>query len=123
MCAGNFLDSDGLKRFSSNVNSKRLAPGHSGSMKLDSQQVLLAGQDGYVYIMIDFEIFQWFKVGFCLTNLIKFRPSENETEMVICTGHSNEVLIYQNGEVNKKFCEKNWEILNFFFFLYRKYRI
>lgn len=50
MCAGKFLNSDGLRRFS--TMSKRLV----GSYKLDSQQVLLAGQDGYVYIMIDFEV-------------------------------------------------------------------
>lgn len=50
MCVGNFLNVDGLKRF--NKQDKRLA----GSFKLDTQQVLLAGQDGYVYIMIDFEV-------------------------------------------------------------------
>jgi hypothetical protein len=50
MCAGNFINSDGLRRFE--TESKRLA----GSYKLDSQQVLLAGQDGSVYIMIDFEV-------------------------------------------------------------------
>lgn len=50
MCAGNFLNVEGLKRF--HKQEKRLA----GSFKLDSQQVLLAGQDGYVYIMIDFEV-------------------------------------------------------------------
>lgn len=50
MCAGNFLNVEGLKRFQK--QEKRLA----GSFKLDTQQVLLAGQDGYVYIMIDFEV-------------------------------------------------------------------
>jgi len=37
-----------------------------------------------------------------LEKIIRFRPSaldENGTDMIICTGHSNEVLIYQNGEV------------------------
>ncbi|GAA5810369.1 hypothetical protein MFLAVUS_003790 [Mucor flavus] len=83
----------------------------AGSYKLDSQQVLLAGQDGYIYIMINFEIFQWIKVGFCLSTLIKFRPSvlsEEETDMVICTGHSNEVLIYQNGEQISHIRTSDW---------------
>lgn len=97
-----------------------------GTFKLDFQQVLMGGQDGYVYIMIDFEvyecfvyiqrkvknwyssstktkkIYQWFKVGFSITSVIQFRPNsleDDETDMVICTGHSNEVLIYQNGNV------------------------
>jgi hypothetical protein len=50
MCAGNFLTAEGLRRFKK--ESKRLA----GSFKLDSQQVLFAGQDGNIYIMIDFEV-------------------------------------------------------------------
>lgn len=48
------------------------------------------------------QIFQWIKVGFCLSRLIRFRPSsidDNETDMLICTGHSNEVRVYHNGEV------------------------
>lgn len=50
MCAGKFLNTDGLRRFLH--TSKKQA----GSYKLDSQQVLLAGQDGYIYIMINFEV-------------------------------------------------------------------
>ncbi|CAO3646207.1 unnamed protein product [Mucor fragilis] len=97
LCAGNFLNSKDLRRFKINDQNKKGTESH----KLDYQQVMMAGKDGNVYIMIDFEIFQWFKVGFCLEKIIRFRPSalnENETDMIICTGHSNEVLIYQNGE-------------------------
>lgn len=105
MCAGNFLNVDGLKRF--NKQDKRLA----GSFKLDTQQVLLAGQDGYVYIMIDFEIFQWIKVGFCLSRLVRFRPSnmpDDETDMLICAGHSDDVLIYHNGEKISNIKTSDW---------------
>lgn len=38
-----------------------------------------------------------------MEKIIRFRPSvldDNETDLIICTGHSNEVLIYQNGEVS-----------------------
>jgi hypothetical protein len=31
-----------------------------GTFKLDFQQVLMGGQDGYVYIMIDFEVYECF---------------------------------------------------------------
>ncbi|KAI9267079.1 hypothetical protein EDC94DRAFT_602223 [Helicostylum pulchrum] len=105
MCAGNFLNTDGLRRF---LHTRKK---QAGSYKLNSQQVLLAGQDGYIYIMINFEIFQWIKVGFCLSTLIKFRPSvlsDEETDMVICTGHSNEVLIYQNGEQISHIRTSDW---------------
>ncbi|KAL9552715.1 hypothetical protein PS6_004336 [Mucor atramentarius] len=97
LCAGHFLRSNDLRRFMVNDHNKKGTESH----KLNYQQVLMAGKDGYVYIMIDFEIFQWFRVGFCLEKIIRFRPSaldDNETDLIICTGHSNEVLIYQNGE-------------------------
>ncbi|KAI8882566.1 hypothetical protein K501DRAFT_323911 [Backusella circina FSU 941] len=94
LCAGHFLNNETLKRF---IRPEKMM---HGTYKLDFQQVLMGGQDGYVYIMIDFEIYQWFRVGFSITSVIQFRPNslgEDETDMVICTGHSNEVLIYQNG--------------------------
>lgn len=50
MCSGSFLNMEGLRRFKK--QSKRLA----GELKLDSVQVLFAGQDGNIYIMIDFEV-------------------------------------------------------------------
>lgn len=50
MCAGNFLNTDGLRRF---LHTRKK---QAGSYKLNSQQVLLAGQDGYIYIMINFEV-------------------------------------------------------------------
>lgn len=57
----------------------------------------------HAYSHFTIQIFQWFRVGFCLEKIIRFRPSaldDNETDLIICTGHSNEVLIYQNGEVS-----------------------
>ncbi|OAD08284.1 hypothetical protein MUCCIDRAFT_105242 [Mucor lusitanicus CBS 277.49] len=104
---GNFLNSKDLRRFKVNDHNKKSTESH----KLNHQQVLMAGKDGNVYIMIDFEIFQWFKVGFCLEKIVRFRPSaldENETDMVICTGHSNEVLIYQNGEQICRIRTSDW---------------
>ncbi|KAI9469844.1 MAG: hypothetical protein EXX96DRAFT_654271 [Benjaminiella poitrasii] len=105
MCSGYFITSDELNRFIPH-HKKR-----TRTYKLDSRQVLLAGQDGYVYIMIDFEIFPWFNVGFCLNRIIKFRPSslsENEADIVLCTGHSNEVLIYQNGQRIAQIHTSDW---------------
>ncbi|KAI8376914.1 hypothetical protein BD560DRAFT_391126 [Blakeslea trispora] len=99
LCAGHFISEDGLKRFVDGHTSKKL---RLNSNKADSRQVLFAGQDGYVYMMVDFEIFQWFKVGFCLTKIIQFRPSglpAHEPDIAMCTGHSNEVAIYQDGQV------------------------
>ncbi|GAN05885.1 conserved hypothetical protein [Mucor ambiguus] len=104
---GNFLNSKDLRRFKVNDHNKRGPESH----KLDYQQVLMAGKDGNVYIMIDFEIFQWFNVGFCLEKIMRFRPSaldESQTDMIICTGHSNEVLIYQNGEQIFHICTSDW---------------
>lgn len=36
---------------------------------------------------------------------MRFRPSntpDDETDMLICAGHSNDVLIYHNGEVRER---------------------
>ncbi|KAI8638159.1 hypothetical protein BD408DRAFT_29626 [Parasitella parasitica] len=106
LCAGNFLNSNDLRRFVPNSHKKSTEP-----HKLDFQQVLLAGKDGCVYIMIDFEIFRWFRIGFCLERIMRFRPStleESETDMILCTGHSNEVLVYQNGKQISHIRTSDW---------------
>ncbi|KAI7907200.1 uncharacterized protein BX663DRAFT_495163 [Cokeromyces recurvatus] len=105
MCSGYFIKSNDSSKFFQHSKKK------AGSYKLDSQQVLLAGQDGFVYIMIDFEIFPWFNVGFCLNRVIQFRPSslpKDETDIVLCTGYSNEVLIYQNGKKITQIRTSDW---------------
>ncbi|OBZ90927.1 hypothetical protein A0J61_01029 [Choanephora cucurbitarum] len=103
-----FISEEGLKRFISNHPNKKI---RKDSKKIDLRQVLFAGQDGFVYIMIDFEIFQWFYVGFCLTKIIQFRPSTlktHESDIVLCTGHSNEVAIYQDGEKISSIKTSDW---------------
>ncbi|CEP11015.1 hypothetical protein [Parasitella parasitica] len=103
---GNFLNSTDLRRFVAHSHKKSTRP-----QKLDFQQVLMAGKDGCVYIMIDFEIHPWFRVGFCLERIMRFRPStleEGETDMVICTGHSNEVMIYHDGKQVSHIRTSDW---------------
>ncbi|KAG2212172.1 hypothetical protein INT46_006007 [Mucor plumbeus] len=103
LCAGNFINSNELRRFVVNNHKKS-----SESYKLDFQQVLMAGKDGYVYIMIDFELMEF---GTRFFNGSGFRPStlgEKETDMIICTGHSNEVLIYQNGKQISRIRTSDW---------------
>ncbi|KAI8351201.1 hypothetical protein EDC96DRAFT_518866 [Choanephora cucurbitarum] len=108
LCAGHFISEEGLKRFIGNRHNKKI---RTDSKKIDLRQVLFAGQDGFVYIMIDFEIFQWFYVGFCLTKIIQFRPSTlkaHESDIVLCTGHSNEVAVYQDGEKISSIKTSDW---------------
>ncbi|KAI8982411.1 hypothetical protein BDF20DRAFT_912574 [Mycotypha africana] len=110
MCSGNFLTTEGYEKLVEKQN-KRRATVESPEKKLTSQQVLMAGADGYVYIMIDFEIYQWFKVGFCLTKILKFRPSsfkEEETDIILCVGHSNQLLGYRNGELICQIVTSDW---------------
>ncbi|KAI9263751.1 hypothetical protein BY458DRAFT_514236 [Sporodiniella umbellata] len=96
ICSGNFINSNTLRKF--------LKPGdkaRAGTDKLEDQQILLGGKDGCVYIMINFEIFPWIKVEFSITNILRWRPSnfkKEATDLLVCTGHSNEVLIFQNEE-------------------------
>ncbi|CEG83168.1 hypothetical protein RMATCC62417_17137 [Rhizopus microsporus] len=95
ICAGNFIDMNTMRRF------KPISKARESHTKLDDQQILLGGRDGYVYIMINFEIYPWIKVDFPITNIQRWRPSdlkEHEVDLLICTGHSNQVLVFQNGE-------------------------
>ncbi|RCI05749.1 hypothetical protein CU098_012765 [Rhizopus stolonifer] len=105
ICSGNFIDSNSLRKFQPGEKSR------ISQEKLNDPQVLLAGKDGYVYIMINFEIFQWIKVGFIITNILRWRPSnikEEETDLLVCTGHSNEVLVFQNGEKVSVISTSDW---------------
>ncbi|KAI8997485.1 hypothetical protein BDB01DRAFT_752506 [Pilobolus umbonatus] len=104
LCSGLFLNSDGLQRLQR----------HNKKIKLDAleaQQIIMAGEDGNIYIMVDYEIYLWFRVGFCITNIIPFHPpglDADETDMLICTGHSNEVLIYHSGKMIYNIQTNDW---------------
>ncbi|KAI8393508.1 uncharacterized protein BYT42DRAFT_551293 [Radiomyces spectabilis] len=99
ICAGHFLNTETMKNFVT-TPTKTQKTGN-GATKLDSCQVLLAGQDGYVYIMVNYEIYRWFKVGFCLNKVVGFRPrclGDHDTDLVVCVGHSNTVHVYKDGQ-------------------------
>ncbi|KAI9316016.1 hypothetical protein BX666DRAFT_282716 [Dichotomocladium elegans] len=103
MAAGCFLTASTIRRFQAFNASSR--PKHDENdvpnKVLDSNQVLLAGQDGSVYIMIDAEIHHWFKVGYSLSKVMTFRPAclpNDEPDLVLCVGHSNGVQVFQHGE-------------------------
>lgn len=104
LCSGAFLTAEGLHKLRMQNKKVKLS-------KLDSQQIILAGEDGNIYIMIEFEIYLWFSVGFCITNIVSFHPpglDKDETDMLICSGHSNEVLIYHNGEIVYNIQTNDW---------------
>ncbi|KAG0168548.1 hypothetical protein DFQ30_004620, partial [Apophysomyces sp. BC1015] len=111
MCVGHFLLKSGLKRFNAQPAKKIAKTEESDNVKTDTQQVLMAGEDGCVYILINFEIHLWFKVGFCVDKIIQFRPAfldETEPDLVVCVGHSSSVCIFQNGEMVAHIITSDW---------------
>ncbi|KAI8093362.1 uncharacterized protein BX664DRAFT_105662 [Halteromyces radiatus] len=109
ICSGHFLTIHTKNRILDTTPSK--IHHKETHEKLSSRQVLLAGQDGIVYVMIDFEIFPWFHVGFHICQIMCFRPfgmPETEPDLVICMGHANKVKIYQNAQVVSEIETKDW---------------
>ncbi|KAI8068415.1 hypothetical protein BC940DRAFT_366950 [Gongronella butleri] len=74
-------------------------------------QVLLAGQDGHTYIMIDFEIYPYFQAEWTVTHVLRFRPRSlpsKETDMVICAGQSDVIAVYHHGKRVSEIKCKDW---------------
>ncbi|KAI8337561.1 hypothetical protein BC941DRAFT_425623 [Chlamydoabsidia padenii] len=108
MCSGYFITTQMKNKI---LNTTAFKSRRKMDTKLDTPQVLLAGQDGNVYIMIDFEIYPWIKIGFHITQISCFRPSglyDHEPDMVICMGHSNLVKICHHGQVISEIKTKDW---------------
>ncbi|CAO3598618.1 unnamed protein product [Absidia cylindrospora] len=108
MCSGNFLTERTKGRI---MNDTVVKSRRAMDRKLDSPQVLLGGQDGNIYVMIDFEIYWWFRVGYYINQIMCFRPSglpDHEADLVICMGHSNKIKICHNGEVIADVETRDW---------------
>ncbi|ORZ18005.1 hypothetical protein BCR42DRAFT_412950 [Absidia repens] len=108
MCSGNFLTERTKRRIMNDTVTKSR---RTMDRKLDSPQVLLGGQDGNIYVMIDFEIYPWLRVGYYINQIICFRPSglpDHEADLVICMGHSNEIKICHNGEIIADVETRDW---------------
>ncbi|KAI9027257.1 hypothetical protein CLU79DRAFT_833178 [Phycomyces nitens] len=108
MCAGHFLTTS-TERLLSNQPPAKI---HAGpDSKIHSKQVLLAGQDGNVYILVNYEAHLWFKVGVCLTSILTFRPPwllEEEPDIIICAGQTNAVFIYHRGKKIGEITTADW---------------
>ncbi|KAL0082969.1 hypothetical protein J3Q64DRAFT_1750930 [Phycomyces blakesleeanus] len=108
MCAGHFLTTSTEK----SLNDQQPKAIHAGQdVKINSKQVLLAGEDGNVYILVNFEVYLWFTVGICLTNILTFRPSwllEEEPDIIICAGQSNGVYIYHGRKMVGEITTADW---------------
>ncbi|KAG2219679.1 hypothetical protein INT45_001851 [Circinella minor] len=104
MAAGRFLTHEIAHRYSKKDTTKPKTISDLDKAYKD-KQVLMAGEDGCVYVMINYEIHQLFNVGFRLTKIIGFRPSflkEDEPDLVICVGYANQALVYRG---DKRICE------------------
>ncbi|CAO3645732.1 unnamed protein product [Cunninghamella blakesleeana] len=112
ICSGHFLTLKYKSQIIENHITKSIKLSDDDNHeKLDTTQVLLAGQDGNIYVMIDFEIYFWFQVGFYITQIIRFRPielAEHEPDLMICIGHSNNIKVYQCGEIITEIETKDW---------------
>ncbi|RUS34564.1 hypothetical protein BC938DRAFT_479670 [Jimgerdemannia flammicorona] len=95
-----------------------------GSETWWNKQVVLAGDDGYVYIMEsetmkvanhlhvahDHQVTKLLKIDYPVINVSRFRPrdaphrvgdggGDDATDYLLCTGHFNGVHVYKDGEL------------------------
>ncbi|KAJ8657440.1 hypothetical protein O0I10_006742 [Lichtheimia ornata] len=111
MATGRFLSASSARRFRVSSETSRPKYHADTDIVIDTNQVLLGGQDGSVYIMVDGEIHPWFKVGFGLSKIMTFRPTclpDNEPDLVACVGLANCIRIYSHGELISEIKTSDW---------------
>lgn len=90
---------------------------YAPSMKMDAdetyvqQQVALAGDNGVVYIMQNYNITSFFQVDYPVTRLLSFRTrsmAKNMPNILICAGHRNEIRAYHNGNLIATYETEDW---------------
>ncbi|ORX54107.1 hypothetical protein DM01DRAFT_1390419 [Hesseltinella vesiculosa] len=109
ICSGFFLSAHDMGRMMDTPIAKEARP--SPSATDPPCQVLLAGKNGQVYVLADFNIYPWFKTDFDIASIVRFRPSTlspDQPDLVICAGKSSTVAVYHKGELVSEIHAQDW---------------
>ncbi|KAJ3211837.1 hypothetical protein HDU67_004218 [Dinochytrium kinnereticum] len=71
-----------------------------GTTKTSQPQILMGGEDGNLYVMANFELYNYASINYEIKTVMKWTVKSSEMkglDFVFCSGHSDEVYLYKSG--------------------------
>eukprot|EP01117_Protostelium_nocturnum_P004940 TRINITY_DN1790_c0_g1_i1.p1 TRINITY_DN1790_c0_g1~~TRINITY_DN1790_c0_g1_i1.p1 ORF type:complete len:360 (+),score=130.31 TRINITY_DN1790_c0_g1_i1:40-1080(+) len=88
------------------ICSGRFTSTENGNEK--NNQILLGCQDGFVYMVENFQLIRFFRVGNPISLLKPFKRNDSNLDSVLCVGHFNGIKLFENGNLLLDHKTEDW---------------